>query len=221
MRKIPTYLVSVFLVITLWRVAVFASEAMGAGWLGWPFALGLGVAVYTCAYFTREHMTIKEGQDEDRRSKNARQAAATSLVIFTLVDGLFNLSEVLRTLPQNSQTVVVIGAWVYGVFPTLAAALLGILQGYVDRLPTPPQRAKTSKVDLLLDLLVQRFEQMLQSPQSVIATPFAPDVPMLQKEIGELRAKCECGWQSARTYETPRGATNALNAHKRKCVGVK
>lgn len=221
MRKVPTYLVSVFLVITLWRVAIFASEAMGAGWLGWPFALGLGVAVYTCAYFTREHMTIKEGQDEDRRSKNARQAAAISLVIFTLVDGLFNLSEVLRTLPVDSKTVVVIGAWVYGAFPTLAAAMLGILQGYIDRLPAPPHRAKTSKLDILLDLLVQRFEQMLESPQQAIATPFVPHIPELQAESHEIRATCECGWKSAKAYETQRGATNALNAHKRRCEGVK
>ena len=136
MRKLPTILAGLFLIITLTRVAALAADGMGAGLLGWAFAAGLGAAVYVSAYYTRVSGLDRNG-DEDRRSKSVRRAAMVSLVLFAAVDGLFNLAEVLRSLTDPT---LIAAAWVYGLFPTLAAGLLGWLQGHVDRLPRPPQR---------------------------------------------------------------------------------
>ena len=64
-----------------------------------------------------------------------RTVAVVGLAFFVVIDGYFNIIEVLRTLliPE-----LYYPALVYGAFPTIAAALLAALQGYVDRLPVPP-----------------------------------------------------------------------------------
>lgn len=139
MRKLPTYIAALFLTVTLWRVAGFAGELLKADGLGWVFAIGLGAAIYLSAYHDREHITIKDGREEDRRSSNTRKSAKKNLVFFLLVDGFFNLAKsLLDVIPPDTVFTIWLqysGAVIYGVFPTIAAALLGELQGYVDRLP--------------------------------------------------------------------------------------
>jgi hypothetical protein len=134
MKHSPTLIAFMFIVITLARVGTFAETRMRAGWLGWVFSFTLGVCVYTAAYYTREHI-IKEGGD--RRSITVQRWAWFVLIMSALVDGLFNLSEVwLAVSPADPLMQIATGA--YGIFPTLAAGLLGALQGHVDRLPRPP-----------------------------------------------------------------------------------
>jgi len=48
-KRLPTILTGIFLAVTLWRVAQFVDDRMAAGALGWLFAAGLGVAVYTAS----------------------------------------------------------------------------------------------------------------------------------------------------------------------------
>jgi len=138
MRKLPTILAAGFIAITLVRVARFADEQMKAGFLGWLFAAFLGAAVFGSAYFTRVSVDGKTG--EQLRSKRAKSIAWVSLILFIFVDGLFNLAEVLRTVLigtdkfQNFTTVI------YGIFRMLAAGILGVLQGRVDRLPALPKK---------------------------------------------------------------------------------
>lgn len=136
MKKLPLILAGGFLFITLARVAAFSANSMQAGFLGWIFATGLGLAVFVSAYFTRVSVTDKSGA-EARRSRYARIIATVNLVLFVVVDGFFNLAEVLLNVTDPNLQVA---AWTYGIFPTVAAALLGALQGAVDRLPTPPRR---------------------------------------------------------------------------------
>jgi hypothetical protein len=140
MRKLPTYLVALFLLITLTRVAQFAGSTMQAGWMGWPFSIGLGVAVYASAYNLRVHLLRADGT-EDPRSRAVRQVALPLLILFVLADGAFNLWDVLLAVRAPELQVA---AWVYGLFPTLAAAALGLLQGTLDKLPVPPVRYNIS-----------------------------------------------------------------------------
>ena len=127
MRKLPTLIAYTFIALTLTRVADYVAYMFKAGWLAWIFSIGLGVAVYLSSYFTR-----RTQQEEKTPARNRRYIAMLSLVLFILADGYFNLVEVLRTASvvsgwQN------IGIWIYGLFPTVAAFLMGLLQGYIDR----------------------------------------------------------------------------------------
>jgi len=133
MRKAPTLLAAVFLAIQIARVGQFSADAMRAGILGWLFSVALALAVFASSYWTR--LSATRGDVEDRRSQAVRRAAYICLGFFVCVDGWFNLAEVLRQVVDPALRV---SAVIYGLFPTLAAGLLGWLQGNVDRLPSPP-----------------------------------------------------------------------------------
>lgn len=135
MRKSPTILAMVFILITLVRVAEFSDTRMKAGWLGWLFSIALGAGVYFFAWFTRDHISKAEGTD--RRSLIVQRWAWGALAFFVVVDGIFNGAEVWLSV-QPAGALMVITTLIYGVFPTLAAAALGALQGHVDKLPSPP-----------------------------------------------------------------------------------
>jgi len=114
----PFVLAGVFIAITLTRVASLTAGIMGAGWLGWLFAAGLGFGVLLYAYWLR--------------SKTLGGRAKVGLLFLVLVDGGFNLAEVYRHMIAQ-------GTWndgllkaagiTYGIFPTLACLLLGWLAG--------------------------------------------------------------------------------------------
>lgn len=138
MKHIPNALVLLFLCITLTRVAELAG-LLGAGLLGWLFAAGLGMGVYGAAYWQRT------------TDPALRRAAGVTLAFFIAADGLFNSADVWRTLtalgivsvtPFNvSDPVLALAGLLYAVFPTTAAALLGWMQGHVDRQPAVTARA--------------------------------------------------------------------------------
>ena len=129
MRRMPFVLAGVFIAITLTRVASLTAGIMGAGWLGWLFAAGLGFGVLLYAYWLR--------------SKTLGGRAKVGLLFLVLVDGGFNLAEVYRHMIAQ-------GTWndgllkaagiTYGIFPTLACLLLGWLAGGIALLPPVPMR---------------------------------------------------------------------------------
>jgi len=229
LRKTPTYLALLMIAITLARVAHFADAHMHAGLLGWVFALCLGASVFFVSMQTKEHITIKENAKEDRRSSNARLVAWVVLIPVLLADGLFNLADTLAALDANPNTTILVAAWVYGLFPTLLAAGLGMLQGYLDRLPTPPQK-RVHPMQTLTNLLYARLMQTLEPPmqatqapvQLVVATPAKVKALPVQTEAAQivtgLLATCRaCGWESNKTYATERAKSNAIAAHSRAC----
>jgi len=132
MRKSPTLLAALFIAITLTRVADLVSVGFNSGYTGWIFSVGLGLSVFVCAYFLR--VNASRGDVEFTSSRRVRFISGVALIFFVLVDGLFNLTETLRQLTDDN---LYFAGIVYGIFPTLAAGLLGVMQGYVDRLPKP------------------------------------------------------------------------------------
>ena len=208
MRRLPTFLYGLFLVITLARVASFSGSAMQAGWLGWPFSVGLGLAVYACAYNLRVHLRLPDGS-EDRRSRNVRLVAGVGLVLFVAADGAFNLWDVLGAVKAPELQAA---AWIYGLFPTLAAALLGILQGVVDKLPVPP--ARTGVRVAMRAWLVSQF----RVPALPAEEPVTPVLLPVASEAQPVRARyvCgECGYatDSQRAY-AGHGRKHSLKARK-------
>lgn len=200
MRKLPTILAGLFLAITLTRVAALAAEGMKAGVLGWLFSIGLGAGVFTAAYFTRVSALDRNG-NEDRRSRQVRRVAGIALIFFVAADGFFNLIEVLRSVNDPTLT---IASWIYGLFPTIAAAIFGSLQGYVDRLPKPPQKYSIGVAARAW--VVGLFPQPPAEPEVLPAV-----IPQTAKEPAKVTAAyvCSCGYSTSnqRSYA----------AHRRYC----
>lgn len=126
-KRIPTLIAFVFISLTLARVVDYVNAKFHAGGLAWLFSGGLALAIFISSYYTRK--TVK---DEKTTNRNRRYAAWTSLVFFVATDGYFNLAEVLRVAEPMTGWLAA-GPWIYGLFPTAAAVLMGILQGYIDR----------------------------------------------------------------------------------------
>lgn len=209
MRRLPTFLAFGFIVITLFRVGTFAAEAMRAGVLGWIFSVFLGLAVYGFAYWTRVSAMARDGS-EDLRSQMVRRMAWTGLILFILADGFFNVTEVWRSV-NPATTWDQIASGIYGAFPTLAAALLGALQGFVDRIPKPPVSQKYSILAALRAKIVivlggypqpaeisqprpQVFAEISQVPQPAIAAK----LPAKSYEC--QAAGCEYATDNQRSY---------------------
>ena len=158
MKRIPVILSGIFLAVTLYRVAQFVDTRMAAGALGWLFAAGLGVAVYTASYWTRAIIT--------------RRPALVALLFFVAIDAYLNFAEVWLAA-DTSEPLVAVGAVLYGLFPTVAVALLGWLSGAIRKLPPDAQQKRTNAVGLAL---YKRIMRRLDLPDAEPAAPDAHEV---------------------------------------------
>lgn len=145
MRKAPQFIATLFLIITLGRVADFVSNGLGDGGNGPFFSAALAVGVYVVSFFTRW--------------KISRNAARVGIIAFIGVDLLFNLMELTRTLSAKNmivegsnflgmeratlETLMQISALIYGAFPTLAIGIMGWLQSGADKIDELNQFGKT------------------------------------------------------------------------------
>ena len=200
MRRMPFVLAGVFIAITLTRVASLTAGIMGAGWLGWLFAAGLGFGVLLYAYWLR--------------SKTLGGRAKVGLLFLVLVDGGFNLAEVYRHMIAQ-------GTWndgllkaagiTYGIFPTLACLLLGWLAGGIALLPPVPM-AKTAVIPRVKLWIAAQFDNALPSPTDSGKPEPAPQlteaIPLTQAQFlalpnaammspAEVMAKCGISQRSA------------------------
>jgi hypothetical protein len=208
MRKTPLYIAGILLVIQIARVAHFSETQMRAGALGWLFSMALAAGVFVCAYYTRQSITRKDGVT-DGRDKAARQWAWASLILLVVADGFFNLADVLSTIDTTSALIVVSGC-IYGAFPTLASAMLGALQGKIDRLPAPPNAQAIKRAAWVRGVIARATQAAAQKRTQ----------PVKLKPGEKLCEYCGAAYRSKGAhmrYEHPelcqRGATNALTAH--------
>jgi len=201
MRRMPFVLAGVFIAITLTRVASLTAGIMGAGYLGWFFAAGLGFGVLLYAYWLR--------------SKALYGRARIGLLFLVLVDGGFNLAEVYRHMIAQ-------GTWndgllkaagiTYGVFPTLACLLLGWLAGGIALLPPSPM-GRTAVLPRIRLWIAAQLDSAL--PQD------GADATQRQGELPQGNAIPVQLPQPAKQYVCPCGRTFALpqaySAHVRFC----
>ena len=129
MKRFPLLLGMLFITVTIRRVAHFA----GGDALAWTFSIALAMSVYISAYLTGWATT--------------RRIAWVSLIFFASVDGFFNLAETLNWSVATGRWSTSVILWgqqqlfiyrfadvLYGAFPTLAAAMLGWLAMYSEKL---------------------------------------------------------------------------------------
>jgi len=138
MRKTPLYIAGIFLLVQVSGLAGYAISAGGMGdFRGWLFALALECGVFVAAYWTRQSVTRKD-EKIDRRDQGARISALAVLIVFLIASGFLNTAKAIRDLPVDADALARISAYVFGIIPSLFATVLGIMQGFVDRLPAPP-----------------------------------------------------------------------------------
>jgi len=104
--------IGTFMLVTIGHVANYAGsfEANGWWWLGWPYAVGVDLAIVICAWLTRWQRT---------------QAWAWSgYFSFVIVSGLMNAAAIEPWLEPWPDWLF---AWIYSLFPTAAIGLLGFL----------------------------------------------------------------------------------------------
>lgn len=142
MKRVPALLAIGFVLITFFRVSAFLQHGMQLGVLGISFAIALTAAVYASAYFTQ--------------FKESKGWAIVSLVVFGILDLWFNELEMIRSLSPEQlvvegssflafdaktiENLLHISALIYGVAPTICAALLGLLQGSVEKVASLNKR---------------------------------------------------------------------------------
>lgn len=152
MRNLPKLLAFAFIAVTLSRVALLISVGFKADWQGWAFAVGLAIGVYLSTYFIRYKETF--------------WPAISATVFFVIVDLWFNEVEIVRTLSASDMIapsanflsmnaeylrgMMQVSALIYGAFPTIAAALLGWLQAWAEKVATLKPRAFFPHIQLAI-----------------------------------------------------------------------
>lgn len=166
-RKIPLMVVAVVIGVSLLRVASYSADVMRAGALsGWLIAAALGVDVYISAYFMR--VSGERNGEETKASRRVRTTAMVCFAIGVVFDGYFNVLEVLRSAVTTTDAQAV-SAYFYGLLPTVFAGSLGVLQGYIDRLPAPPPKAAKTRRAQLVSRIIEgwlgRFAERAENVQ--------------------------------------------------------
>lgn len=195
MRRLPTILSALFVLITLARVASFASRHMHAGPLGWIFAAVVIGGVYTSAYWLR------------MKDKAIVRAGMIGVIVFGLADAFFNAADVWLSA-DVSAPLLAIGAAIYGVLPTVAVGILALMQGAIDKLPpTKAQSAANASVSAIVAAALRKVQERIDAP---VQRP----QPVAEPEQASVYA-CEiCGWSP----QAGKDARKSYNAH---CGGAK
>jgi len=159
MRKSPLIIAAVFLLVQISGLAAYANQAGGMDEVrALLFALALEAGIFGAAYFVRTQTT--------------RGASIAVLVLFLVVSGFLNTAKSWRDLPADADELAQISAVVFGLVPSLFAALLGGLQAYVAKLPP---LAHKSEQDTPVMLAYAITMQWLTLVKARLSAPGAPD----------------------------------------------
>lgn len=220
LRNAPTWSVIIVLFIQLQRVADFG-HSIGAGWLAWVYAIFLAFTIYALSYWVgRLYYEVTADPEDKRRhaqqmrlAKTYERARFTSslwLVLFIGIDGWLNLAETMAKLPADVLEWQRYGALVYGVFPTLAAFGLGMLQSMIDKIPAGPSRqsfaGRFAERALATLLPADSAAGAVSATLSDAQTPADSE----NKRRSAKLFRCECGWQGT--------SPQAYSGHCRQCA---
>jgi hypothetical protein len=164
-RKHAQTIVYILLFLQVGRVAHLLSDKLDTPyWQALAFSLAIAWAISVSSRWTRTEREQGDAKKEQSRVTELRVSAWVSLVFFVVVDGTLNLTDVLNGSELKELDWV---RWLYGLVPTIAAALLGMLQGRIDKFPVPPNptsfEARTKHIwKLLLDGIFDDFERWVK-----------------------------------------------------------
>ena len=220
LRNAPTWSVVIVLLIQLQRVADFG-HSIGAGWLAWVYAFFLAFTIFTLSYWVgRLYYEVTATPDDkhkyaqqmalSRKYERARFTSSLWLILFIAIDGWLNLAETMAKLPADVLEWQRYGALVYGVFPTLAAFGLGMLQSMIDKIPAGPSRQSFAGrfAERALAALLPAVSDA-PAKSATLSDAGNPADSEIQRRSAKL-FRCECGW----TGTSPQ----AYSGHCRQCA---
>lgn len=188
MRNAPSLAVLVVMVLQVTRVSAFGVR-VNAGILAPVFAVFLAGTIYVLSYWQAKTKYEVTANKETERAKHAQQermkrlhdrvnqTSGWWLAVFVAIEGFLNLSETMAHLPDGVKGWVLVGAFFYGAFPTLAAFGLGNLQAMIDKIPNGAN-AKKSAIEAILENFAKRMETQSDAqpaPSAQIAPQSEPD----------------------------------------------
>ena len=168
-RTIPI-LAILFICITIFRVSTFAAGESDYGWrfISAVFAVSLAISIFACSFFTGY--------------ENTKIPAMIGLVFFVFIDGYFNFIETLMwSVDQDrwSQQIEFMGRVfytyryadiMYGLFPTVAVAILGNLYRYTLLIQDNKPRGLWKELQNIWDsLLVEEEPKKQSAPEPKVA----------------------------------------------------
>jgi len=191
MRKLPIILAIVFMLVQVSGLSSYATMHLGSDvMLGRLFALALEAAVFGCSYWMRQSITRKDGT-RDKRDYLTQTGALVGALVFVVVSGALNTAKTLTDLPADHTEIDYNSALIFGIFPPVAAALLGIMQGLIDRLPAPPPSAAHTGRMMRVYALVDTWLTLMET--RIAPRAEAHDAVNAKSDVGE----CElCGASS-------------------------
>lgn len=167
-RKHAQTIVYILLFLQVSRVAHLLESKLDTSYINaLAFSLAIAWAISVASRWTRTEREQGEAKKEQSRVSELRVSAYIALFFFVFVDGLLNLTDVL-----NGSKLVELDwvRWFYGLVPTIAAALLGMLQGRIDKFPIPPNptsfEARVKHIwKTLLDGIFDDIDKWLKEPK--------------------------------------------------------
>jgi hypothetical protein len=192
MRKAPLVIAAVFLLVQITGLAQYIAARMGVVDIrSTGYAVGLETAIFCAFYWTRQSITRNDGK-QDKKDVNTRRAALAVGILFMLASGTLNTFKMLADYTGEKYALDWWGALLVGVSPTLFAAVLGILQGFVDRLPVPPAHNAPANLQMRVYALVEKAISLVDARMDApIAKPVQPAKPQMRKckKCGQVIAK--------------------------------
>lgn len=188
-RKHAQLLIYILLFLQVSRVAHLLAQHLNATpEQGLAFALVVAWAISVASNWTRTEREQGEAKKEQARVTELRTAAWITLVFFVVIDGLLNLTDVM-----NGQTLSELDwvRWVYGLTPTIGAALLGILQGRIDKFPTPPNpNSLEARVKHISKISMDQFFKWLEKAIVEESKPKPPPGPVIPHGVYKTCPGC-------------------------------
>jgi hypothetical protein len=131
-------------------------------------------------------------------------------VLFLAASVLLNTAKSLKDLPATAAQIDTISAYVFGIVPTLFASVLGVMQGFIDRLPFVQSKSATDTLPMLVYATATKWLTLVNAR---LSAETATDAPSDAKRCGR------CG-QMVQDGKKPgvMGAHAKHNCPKRKQV---
>lgn len=202
-RKSPMIVAGLLFALMLERVANFISSIMQVG--GWTYSIAIALGVLVCAYFSRAQF-VRSNADRIT-ARWVTGLAVSGMIVLAVLDGYFNLLETLRHAKPSSFAEEV-AVFVFGLAPTILAAFLGTLQGWIDKLPIEDRAVSRRKN--LINRIIERWLAGIASK--------LPDAKILDEPpaVEKPKTEFECPYCDYVAESSPKLRGHIGGAHGRK-----
>jgi len=208
MKALVRYLPLVFVGVAVITVAHFAGPLMVLDVLGYVFAVGIALAIFSAGYYSN-YRDDRKGTKQEKVQAVRRWAWAV-WGIFGVIDGTLNLSALYMKViqrPVPPKPLEWIGIVLIGVFPAVAAGCLGIFSALLDNLPSTAKEKRAERDSVASAGRKWLVEWFSAKAEAGVAKPRKRTAPRDNGRKAHTCPYCE------RKFAKPQG----VSAHLRHC----